>query len=109
MKSMDVHSKNLKNLPLTIPIPIQEEKCPVRAQVENKYTRDCNQLTIPKLKICLVTYKFYVGPHKGGFRIVNYNPRRTYCPLVSNQYTFRATKGSPQVMREVGRVWETPR
>ena len=48
--------------------------------------------------IDLVSYKFYVGPpHKGGFRIVNYNPRDTYCPLVSKQYTFKATKGSAQI------------
>ena len=33
---------------------------------------------------------------KGGFGIVNYNPMRTYCPLVLKQYTFSATKGSPQ-------------
>ena len=40
----------------------------------------------PKI-IDLFSYKFYVGPHKGGFGIVNYNPRRTYCPLVPKQYT----------------------
>ena len=50
----------------------------------------------PKI-IDLFSYKFYVGLHKGGFGIVNYNPRRTYCPRVPNQYTFSATKGSPQV------------
>ena len=37
-----------------------------------------------------------MGPYKGGFGIVNFNPRRTYCPLVPKQYTFSATKGSPQ-------------
>ena len=37
-----------------------------------------------------------VGAHKGGFGIVNYNPRRTYCPLVPKQYTYSATKCSPQ-------------
>ena len=47
----------------------------------------------PKI-IDLFSYKFYVGPHKGGFGIVNYNPRRTYCPLVPKQYTLRAAKGS---------------
>ena len=46
----------------------------------------------PKI-IDLFSYKFYVGPHKGGFGIVNYNPRRTYCPLVPKQYTLRAAKG----------------
>ena len=52
----------------------------------------------PKI-IDLFSYKFYVGPHKGGgFRIVNYNPRHTYCPFVSKQYTFSATKGSPQLL-----------
>ena len=37
----------------------------------------------PKI-IDLFSYKFYVGPYKGGFGIVNYNPRHTYCqcPLV---------------------------
>ena len=49
----------------------------------------------PKI-INLFGYKFYGGPHKGGFRIVNYNPRRTYCPLVPKRDTFNATKGSPQ-------------
>ena len=47
----------------------------------------------PKI-IDLFSYKFYGGPHKGGFGIVNYNPRRTYCPLVPKQYTLRAAKGS---------------
>ena len=47
----------------------------------------------PKI-IDLFSYKFYVGPHKDGFGIVNYNPRRTYCPLVPKQYTLRAAKGS---------------
>ena len=52
----------------------------------------------PKI-IDLFSHKFYVGPgpHKGGFGIVNYNPRRTYCPLVPKQYTFSATKVSPQL------------
>ena len=49
----------------------------------------------PKI-IDLFSYKFYVGPHKGRFWIVNYNTRCTYCPLVPKQYTFNATKGSPQ-------------
>ena len=49
----------------------------------------------PKI-IDLFSYKFYVGPHKGGFRIINYNTRRTYCPLVPKQYTLRAAKGSLQ-------------
>ena len=48
----------------------------------------------PKI-IDLFSYKFYVGPYKGGFGIVNYNPRCAYCPLVPKQYTFSATKGSP--------------
>ena len=50
----------------------------------------------PKI-IDLFNYKFYGGPHKGGFGIDNYNPRRTYCPLVPKRDTFNATKGSPQV------------
>ena len=49
----------------------------------------------PKI-IDLFSYKFYGGPHKGGFGIVNYNPRRTYCPLVPKQYTFNAIKVSAQ-------------
>ena len=53
----------------------------------------------PKI-IDLFRYKFYIGPHKGGFGIVNYNPRHTYCPLVPKQYTFNATKGSPQLDME---------
>ena len=36
-------------------------------------------------------------PHKGGYGTVNYNPRRTYCPLVPKQDTFYVTDGSPQV------------
>ena len=36
----------------------------------------------PKI-IDLFSYKFYVGPHKGGFGIVNHNPRRTYCTLLA--------------------------
>ena len=35
--------------------------------------------------------------NQDGFGIVNYNPKRTYCPLVPKQYTLRATKGSPQI------------
>ena len=31
-------------------------------------------INIPKI-IDLFSYKFYVGPHKGGFGFVNYNPR----------------------------------
>ena len=53
----------------------------------------------PKI-IDLFSYKFYVGTHKGGFGIVNYNLRRTYCPLVPKQYTFSATKGSPQIWNQ---------
>ena len=34
-------------------------------------------------------------PHKGGYGIVNYNPRRTYSPLVPKQDTFYVTDGSP--------------
>ena len=49
----------------------------------------------PKI-IDLFSYKFYVGPHKGGFGIINYNTRHPYCPLVPKQYTLRAAKGSPQ-------------
>ena len=45
-------------------------------------------------KIDLFSYKFYVGPHKGAFGIVNNNNRRTYCPLMPKQYTFSVTKGS---------------
>ena len=41
-------------------------------------------------------------PHKGGYGIVNYNPRRTYCPLVPKRApkrdTFYVTDGSPQFM-----------
>ena len=44
----------------------------------------------------LFSYKLYGGPLKGAFGIVNYNPRRTYCPLVPKQYTFCTTNGSPQ-------------
>ena len=40
----------------------------------------------PKI-IDLFSYKFYVGPHKGGFGIVNYNSIRTYCPLVPKHFT----------------------
>ena len=46
--------------------------------------------------IDLFSCKFYVGLHKGRFGIVYYNPRRSLCPLVPKQYTFSATKGSPQ-------------
>ena len=63
--------------------------------MENKCTRDI-VINNPEI-IDLFSYKFYVGPHKDGFGIVNYNPRRTYCPLVPKQYTFNATKGSPQI------------
>ena len=55
----------------------------------------------PKI-IDLFSYKFYVGPHKGEFGIINYNPRRTYCPLVPKQYTLRgAAKGSPQFINSL--------
>ena len=40
-----------------------------------------------------------MGPHKCGFGIVNYNPRRTFCPLVPKQNTFSTTKVSPQTQR----------
>ena len=33
-------------------------------------------------------FKFYVGPHKGGFGIVNNNHRRTYCPILPKIYIF---------------------
>ena len=36
-----------------IPVPTREEKCPVWAQVENKYIRDCNKQS--KIQICFVT------------------------------------------------------
>ena len=39
----------------------------------------------------------HVDPHKGGFGIVNYNPRHTDCPLVTKQYAFSTTFGSPQI------------
>ena len=48
--------------------------------------------------IGLFSYKFYWGPHKEAFRIVYYNPRCTYYQLVPKQYTFNATKGSPQFL-----------
>ena len=54
-------------------------------------------INYPKI-IDLLSYKFYVGPRKDEFGIVNYNSRRTYCPHVPKQYTFNATKGSPQVL-----------
>ena len=69
---------------LTIPVPIIAEKCPVWAQVEKKCTRDYI-INNPKI-IDLFSYKFYGGPHKGEFRIVNYNPRRIYCSLVPAIY-----------------------
>ena len=37
-------------------------------------------------------------PHKGGYGIVNYNHRRTYCPLVPKRDTFYVTDGSPQFL-----------
>ena len=36
-------------------------------------------------------------PQKGGYGIVNDNPRRTYCPLVPKRDTFYVTDDSPQV------------
>ena len=46
---------------------------------------------------CTTVYGLnHPSPHNGGFGIVNYNPRCTYCPLVPKQYTFNAIKGSPQ-------------
>ena len=63
-------------------------------RVENKCTKDVTYN--PKI-IDLFSYKFYGGPHKGEFGIVNYNPRRTYGSLVSKQHTFNATKGSPKL------------
>ena len=38
--------------------------------------------------------------------IVNYNPRRTYCPLEPKQNTFNATKGSPKI--ETGKQKKNP-
>ena len=73
-----------------IPVPTREEKCPVWAQVEIVINN-------PQI-IDLFSCKFYVGPHKGRFGIVYYNPRRSLCPLVPKQYTFSATKGSPQII-----------
>ena len=35
--------------------------------------------------------------HKGGYGIVNYNTKRTYCPLVSKRDTIYVTDGSPQL------------
>ena len=55
-------------------------------------------IVIKKPKIIdLFSYKFYGGPHEGGFGIANYNPRSTYCPLVPKQYSFSAIEGSPQI------------
>ena len=45
--------------------------------------------------IDLFSYKAYVGPHKGGYRIVNCNPRCIYYPLVPKRDTFYVTDGSP--------------
>ena len=42
-------------------------------------------IVIDNLKIIhLSSYKFYVGSHKVGFGIVNYNPRRTHVLLCQN-------------------------
>ena len=38
-------------------------------------------------------------PHKGGYGIVSYNPRRTYCPLVPKRDTFHVTDGSLLILR----------
>ena len=73
----------------------REEKCTIWA--EWKISAAEIVINDPKI-IDLFSYKFYVGPHKCGFGIVNYNPRHTYCPLVPKQYTFSATKGSPQIL-----------
>ena len=45
---------------------------------------------------------FMEVPHKGGYGIVNYNPRRTYCPLVPKRDTFYVTNGSPQSPVRIG-------
>ena len=50
--------------------------------------------------IDLFSYTVYGGPHKGGYGIVNCNPRCsycTYCPLVLKQDTFHVTDGSPMI------------
>ena len=47
--------------------------------------------------INLNSYKVYGGPHMCGNRIVNCNPRWTYCPLVPKRYTFYVTDGSLMV------------
>ena len=44
-------------------------------------------IVINNPKVIKFSCKSYVGHQKGRFRIVNYNPRCTYCPLVSKQYT----------------------
>ena len=36
----------------------------------------------------LLSYKVYGGSHKGGYGIVNCNPRYTYCPLVPKRDNF---------------------
>ena len=43
----------------------------------------------------LFSYKVYGGPHKGGYWIVNCNPKCTYCLLVLKRDTFYVTDGSP--------------
>ena len=65
-----------------------------------KWNISASWIVINNLEIIdLFSYKFYGGPHKCAFGIVNYNPIRTYCPLVPKQYTFNAIKGSPQSER----------
>ena len=48
--------------------------------------------------IDLISYKVYVDPHKGGYGIVNGNPRCTYCPLVPKRDIFYVTDGSPMTI-----------
>ena len=68
----------------TIPVPTQEEKFGQKWRISPPGIIINN----PKI-IDLFSYKFYVGPQKGGFKIVNYYPWRTYlltyCPLVPKQ------------------------
>ena len=39
--------------------------------------------------------------HKGGYRIVNYNPRRTVCPWVPKRDTFYVTDSSHQIFNAI--------
>ena len=64
----------------------------------NKWRISAPGIVINNPKIIeLFSYNFYVGPHKGGFGIVNYNPSCTYCPLAPKQHIFSATKGLPNI------------